>query len=154
MLTAISSKHPLILVLVGLPASGKSTWARENEVPAISSDAMRELLADDVTNQAIHRDVFKHVRAVLRTRLAIGRPKTAVDATNLTFKERRPYIEIARRAGARIEAVYFDIPIEECLKRNRGRARVVPDEAIRAMAGKMQLPSIVEGFDAVHIVTP
>ena len=156
MRTATLSKRgprPLVLVLVGLPACGKSTWAREQGIPALSSDALRELLADDATDQSIHRRVFAHVRALLRTRLAIGRPTTAVDATNLTPKERRPYIEIARRASARIEAVYFDIPVEECLKRNRRRARVVPTEAIHAMAIKLRRPSIAEGFARVRVVT-
>ena len=139
---------------MGVEGSGKSTWARENKIPVISSDAMRELLAGDVNDQTIHREVFAHVRAMLRTRLAIGQAKTAVDATNLTPKERRPYVEIARRAGARIEAVYFITPVEECLKRNRGRTRVVPDEVIRAMAGKLKRPSLAEGFDSVRIVTP
>jgi predicted kinase len=140
------------LVLVGLPASGKSTWARENGITAISSDALRELLADDATDQTIHREVFRHVRALLRTRIAIGRACTAVDATNLTPRERRPYIEIARKLGARVEAVVFDTPLEECLKRNRARARVVPEAAMQTMAAKLRRPSTGEGFARIRVI--
>lgn len=140
------------MVLVGLPASGKSTWARENGITALSSDALRELLADDATDQTIHREVFRHLRALLRTRIAIGRACTAVDATNLTPKERRPYIEIARKLGARVEAVVFNTPLEECLKRNRARARMVPEAAMRTMAGKLRRPSTSEGFARIRVV--
>lgn len=148
----MARKVPLVLVLVGLPASGKSTWARENGITAISSDALRELLADDATDQTIHREVFRHVRALLRTRIVIGRGCTAVDATNLTPKERKPYIEIARKLGARVEAVVFDTPLEECLKRNRGRARVVPEAAMHMMAAKLRRPSAGEGFARIRVV--
>jgi len=148
----VAKRAPLVLVLVGLPASGKSTWARENGITALSSDALRELLADDATDQSIHREVFRHLRALLRTRIAIGRACTAVDATNLTPKERRPYIEIARKLGARVEAVVFDTPLEECLKRNRARARVVPEAAMQTMAGKLRRPSTSEGFARIRVV--
>jgi len=43
-------------------------------VPAISSDAVRGLLADDPTDQSIHARVFRVMRYLLRQRLEIGRP--------------------------------------------------------------------------------
>lgn len=148
----MAGKAPLVLVLVGLPASGKSAWAREQGIPALSSDALREWLADDATDQTIHREVFRHLRALLRTRIRIGRACTAVDATNLTPKERKPYLEIGRKLGARVEAVVFDTPLEECLKRNRARVRVVPEEAMRMMAAKLRRPSPGEGFARIRVI--
>ncbi|MEP7363225.1 MAG: AAA family ATPase [Acidobacteriota bacterium] len=144
----------LVLVFVGLPGSGKSTWAEENRVPVISTDALRGVLADDITDQSVNKQVFLYVRALLRTRLAIGRPVTAVDATSVTREGRAVYIRIARHFGARVEAVYFDTPLAECLRRNLERERMVPEEAILRMAGQLEAPSIGEGFDAVRIVTP
>ena len=50
---------------------------------------------------------------------------------------------------AEIEAVFFDVPVEECIRRNRGRGRVVPEEVIRAMAQGMEVPQVSEeGFSA------
>ena len=147
-----SSEKQRIVVLVGLPGSGKSTYLERLGITPLSSDVIRQLLADDATDQTIHGRVFQCLRYLLRHRLAIGRPATYVDATHLTPAERRPYIKIAERYGCAIEALYFDIPLEICLERNRGRARVVPEEAVRAMAAKLVPPSVKEGFSRVTVV--
>jgi predicted kinase len=147
-----SSEPQRIVVLVGLPGSGKSTYLQRQGITPLSSDAIRQLLADDPTDQTIHSRVFRCLRYLLRQRLAIGRPSTYVDATHLTRVERRPYIQISRRYGCAIEALYFDVPLDICLARNRGRARVVPEEAVRAMAAKLAPPSVEEGFSRVAVV--
>jgi len=149
---ATSSETQRIVVLVGLPGSGKSTYLDPLGITPISSDAVRQLLADDATNQTIHARVFSTVRYLVRQRLAIGRPVTYVDATHLTPTERQPYIKIAQRYGCRVEALFFEVPLEVCLKRNRGRARVVPEEAMRKMAAKLVAPSVDEGFSRVTVV--
>jgi predicted kinase len=142
-----------IVILVGLPGSGKSTWLEQLGVHAISSDAIRLLLADDATIQTIHVQVFATMRYLLRRRIAIGRPVTYVDATHLTVAERAPYVKIARAYDCEIEAVFFDVPVEVCQARNRIRQRVVPEEAIEAMRAKLVPPSREEGFTRIKVVS-
>src|SRR6266404_2169050 len=79
-----SSEAQRIVVLVGLPGSGKSTYLERLGITPLSSDAIRQLLADDATDQSIHGRVFATIRYLLRQRLAIGRALTYVDATHLT----------------------------------------------------------------------
>jgi predicted kinase len=141
-----------IVVLVGLPGAGKSSWLSSQGIHAISTDQIRAILSDDATNQNIHARVFATARYLLRQRLAIGRPVSYVDATHLTPSERKPYIEIARRCGCEIEALFFDTPLEECIRRNAARDRVVPPDVIQAMAAKLRIPELSEGFTRINSI--
>jgi predicted kinase len=141
-----------IVVLVGLPGSGKSTWVAQQGTTPVSSDEVRRMIADDATIQTIHRLVFATVRHLVQQRIAAGCKVTYIDATNLTQRERRQYVKLAGLYGCDIEAVFFDVPLAVCIERNRGRSRVVPEEAMREMARLLTAPSVDEGFDRITLI--
>ena len=76
-------------------------------------------------------------------------PLTYVDATHLTRAERKPYVEIGDWYGCDVEVWFFDVPVEICLERNASRERVVPPEAIHAMAARFEVPELEEGFSRI-----
>jgi predicted kinase len=135
-----------LIITVGLPGSGKSTYLARLGVNAISSDEVRWLIADDPHDQSMNARIFSVVRYLIRQRVAVGRPVTYVDATHLTPWERKPYVKLAQRYGCTLEALFFDVPFEICIARNQARDRVVPEAAIRKMAQQMIPPSVDEGF--------
>jgi predicted kinase len=143
-----------IVVCVGLPGSGKSTWLERKKSKSLSSDDIRVLLSGDVSNMGIHAEVFETIRYLLEKRIKLGCSVTYVDATHLTPWEREPYFAIARKHQCVVEAVFFDIPLELCLVRNRARRRKVPVAALRRMAKKMVEPTKAEGFSRIIRITP
>jgi predicted kinase len=141
-----------VVVAVGLPGAGKSAWfARQGIVP-LSSDQLRVLLADDENAQDFQTEIFAAMRALLRVRLQIGRPVTYLDATNLLRHFRRDFLEVAREHHCRVEALFFDVPLDVCLRRNAARRRRVPEAILRSMAEHLEPPGIEEGFQRIVVV--
>ena len=89
---------------------------------------------------------------MLKARLIARRPMNYVDATNLTPHDRRGWIKLAKDFGYEAQAVFFDVPVEVCMERNRKRDRVVPDDVMRRMAGKLKPPTFDEGFAKITAV--
>lgn len=143
-----------LIITVGLPGSGKSTYLARLGVNAISSDEIRRLIADDLHDQSMNARVFAAVRYLVRQRIAAGRPVTYVDATHLTPWERKPYVQLAQRYGCELKALFFNVPVETCIARNQARDRVVPEDAIRTMARRLVPPSKQEGFTRVKTIKP
>jgi predicted kinase len=141
-----------VVLSIGLPGSGKSTWFKRHSILPLSSDMVRILLFDDVTEQRYQDLVFSTLRSMLRARLLAKRPWNYVDATNLSPHERRSWIKLAHDFGYEAHAVFFDVPAEVCMERNKRRERNVPEEVMRRMASKLRPPKFEEGFAKITVV--
>jgi predicted kinase len=141
-----------VVLAIGLPGSGKTTWFKRRGVVPLSSDMLRSILFDDITEQRYQGLVFSTLRSLLRARLIAKMPWNYVDATNLSPHERRQWIKMARSFGYEVHAVFFDVPIEVCMERNRHREHVISEEVMRAMAERLRPPSFKEGFSKITVV--
>ena len=142
----------VVVLAIGLPGSGKSSWFKRRGVTPLSSDVLRNLLFDDITEQRYQDLVFSTLRSLLRARMIARRPWNYVDATNLNPRERHGWIKMAREFGYDVHAVFFDVPMEVCTERNLKRNRVVPDEVMQRMAQKLRPPTFEEGFSKIIVV--
>jgi predicted kinase len=136
-----------LVILVGLQASGKSTYYRTH-FAATHVHVSKDLMKSDR-----HRDM-KH-RKMIEDALASGR-SVVVDNTNPTVTARAPLIQLGRKHGARVVAYYFETTVKEAVGRNRAREGTarVPDVALFVTARKLVPPSFKEGFDEVRVIAP
>src|SRR5208282_907133 len=95
---ARASKGTVVLA-IGLPGSGKSSWFKRHNIHPLSSDLLRELLFDDAQEQRFQDLVFSNLRSMLKARLIARRPMNYVDATNLTPHDRHSWIKLAKDYG-------------------------------------------------------
>jgi predicted kinase len=142
----------VVVLTIGLPGSGKTTWYKRRGVTPLSSDILRSLLFDDITEQRYQSLVFSTLRSLLRARLIAKMPWNYVDATNLSPRERKQWIQMAKSFGYEVHAVYFDVPIDVCLERNARRDRRVPEDVLQRMASKLKPPTFDEGFAKIIVV--
>lgn len=139
-----------MILLIGLPGSGKSTWAERyatnrKHTVIISSDKIREELYGDAAKQGDNNKIFSLVKE--RAEEALRNCKNVIiDATNLTVKDRSVYFDIAIDFDATVTGILFDIPVEECKHRNSKRDRVVPDFVYDKMVKRYEQPQLSEGF--------
>jgi len=141
-----------VVLAIGLPGSGKTTWFKRRGVTPLSSDMLRSILFDDITEQRYQGLVFSTLRSLLRARLIAKMPWNYVDATNLSAHERRQWIKMAKSFGYEAQAVFFDVPLEVCMERNSRRERTVSDDIMRKMAERLRPPSFKEGFTKITMV--
>ncbi|GAA4621418.1 hypothetical protein GCM10023196_009510 [Actinoallomurus vinaceus] len=136
---------PTLAILIGLQASGKTTFYRQWLSPAYVH------VSKDDFPKARRRQV-RQMRLVEEA-LADGRD-VAVDNTNPSPEEWRPLIEAARRHGATIVGYWFPRDVPGSLARNAtrpGKTRV-PDVGIYATLKRLRRPRRSDGFDALHSV--
>ncbi len=141
-----------VVLAIGLPGSGKTTWFGRRGITPLSSDLLRNILFDDVEEQRYQGLVFSTLRSLLRARLIARMPANYVDATNLSTHERRQWIKMAKSFGYEVQAVFFDVPLDVCLDRNRKRDRSVSEDIMRKMAEKLKPPVFEEGFEKITVV--
>ncbi|MFN8608975.1 MAG: RNA 3'-terminal phosphate cyclase [Vulcanimicrobiota bacterium] len=128
-----------LVVMVGLQASGKTTYAR-SQLPQhrlISKDLLRN-------NPRRQRRQLQLIEQALQTGQAV-----VVDNTNPHPEDRQPLIELARRYGAPVRAVFLDTPAEVCRQRNAARQQPVPEVGMKVTQGRLEAPTQEEGFAEV-----
>jgi predicted kinase len=148
-----------IYIAVGLPGSGKSTYAKnfikDKDIEYLSSDELRAVFGKGEDDQTVTPLVFGHIKRKVDEFLKDGK-NVLVDATSVNRKERADYITTAKKYGAKVVAIVFKMDRQGLIDRNKKRGeqggRVVPDWVIDKMLAKFEEPSTSEGIDEIIYV--
>lgn len=140
-----SSELKTIWVLIGLPASGKSMWAKEQlmrypgKYKRVNKDLLRLMLDNDKFDFENEKFVLKMRDTVVESALRRGYD-VIVDDTNFPVggKHFKRMCEIAQKVGnVRVIEKYFDISLKDALARNMKPDRIfVPEDVIKNMYNK------------------
>lgn len=148
---------PELTVLIGLPGSGKSTWAKKN-LPGhiiISPDQVRYEDFQIQFETRVEPQVWQIVFALIEGNLKLKR-SVVFDATNLTPKRRKRLVELGQKYKAFVRAVLVNTPVNQCIQQNKARRKFehVPDKLIINMAKALIKPTKEEGFDQILVIKP
>lgn len=129
------------VIFIGIQASGKTTFYREKFLK---------------THVRLSLDMFKtrHREMLFFETCIAAKQSFVVDNTNASIGERARYIKQARAAGFRVIGYYFQSRLQDSIERNRlrqGKERI-PDKGVMGAAGRLELPSLAEGFDELWYV--
>jgi predicted kinase len=142
-------------MLCGLPASGKSTYAKKlaevHNANIHSSDEIREELSGDINNQNINDLVFRTLHSRIKEDLKNGK-SCIYDATNINYKRRMGFLNELNNIPCEKICYLVATPYEECLKNNANRDRKVPEEVIERMYRNIDVPYWYEGWDRVEAI--
>lgn len=148
---------PTFIMMVGLPYSGKSTYAdcldEEADVTIHSSDAIRAELFGNVQDQEHNAKVFEVLHQRIRDDLRAGK-SVIYDATNLSYKRRINTLEHLSKIDCKKTCIFMATPFDEIVERSKHRDRVVPYEVLERMYKSIWIPNVYEGWDEINIVYP
>ena len=147
---------PELVMMVGLPASGKSTYAEkldDKRYRIHSSDSIREEFGFENTKQD-NIKCFDILHKRIKTDIENGE-SVIYDATNLSSKRRRSFLNsINQKIKVELKkiVVVMNTTLDDCFERNRKRDKSVPDEVIVRMVKNFQFPLKNEGWDVIKVV--
>lgn len=132
----MTDKLQTVLLTVGLPASGKSTYAKElvmtnKNWARVNRDDLR-LMVFNGFNRKKEKTIVKSEMELAELYLSKGL-NVVVDDTNLNPKVRESWKTFCDEHGAKFEVKVFDTSLRECIRRDVLRQNSVGEDVIRQM---------------------
>lgn len=159
---------PELILIIGLPGSGKSTWVKnkydyarlfQGGVTILSSDQVRKELFGDENDQTHNEEVFQYIKETTVNKLEKGQ-KVIIDATNISRKSRKSITDYVEQQLSGfyeygfIRFIVIATPYYKCLENNRKRSRQVPEHVIERMYKQFEFPTYLETVHQIDIVYP
>lgn len=135
-----------LIMTLGLPASGKSTWAKQQvaksggNIKRVNKDDMRDMIDAGKWGRNNEKQILAIRDKIVKHYLDLGNV-VIVDDTNLAPKHSAALSQIAKEAGATFEIKSFlDVPLKECIERDLKREKSVGERVIQSMYDEFVAP--------------
>lgn len=139
-----------VIMMSGLPGVGKDSWIKKNlDLPMVSLDEIRRI--HGLSSSGNQSDVVRIAKEQCKDLLRRKQP-FVYNATNLTEKIRREWIDLFDDYGASVRIVYIETSPDVQRSQNEGREHVVPAHAIESMLEDWEVPTILEAHHVEHRV--
>ncbi|MEI7675101.1 MAG: AAA family ATPase [bacterium] len=148
-------KKQKILVLKGLPGSGKSSWAKDfvaksnGKAKRINKDDLRAMLDNSVYSKPNEKMILDARDTLVELFLTEGIETIIIDDTNFEAKHFDNMRVIADAFDALIEVEYkefLDVTVDECIHRDSKRPNPVGEKVIRDMYNRYIAPTIQDKY--------
>jgi predicted kinase len=141
---------PKMIMLVGLPGSGKTTYLERfpEDAVRLSLDDFRWLMTGKEFHLPFEPVAIGWVESTGRYLMSQGY-SILIDATSLRRGLRAKWVRMAQEFGHKTKAIWLDTPYFTCLERNEARERKVPEDVIQRMSESFEEPTEEEGFDEI-----
>ncbi len=140
-----------VILLSGLPATGKDTWIKKNsqDFEVISLDEIREeLKVSPTSNQGeVARCAKERAKVYMRQKRSF-----IWNATNITKEMRARLIDLFIDYNANVEIVYIETPYKDLVNRNQLRAHEVPLNVIEKLIKNMEIPNLLEAHSVRYVI--
>jgi len=142
-------------LLVGIPASGKSTLAkrlaRSKNALVLSTDTIRTLLYGSPLVQGSWLDIERVLHRLLLKSVSQNK-SVVIDATHTLKAHRKTLLTLSNKINW--SCIYLKTSLDVCHKRNIERARTVPRTVIDSMYQNLlrEPPTLKEGFNHVKTI--
>ena len=158
----MKAKSPFVILLSGIPMSGKSTWVRENYPDTLTIS--RDELVMEVAGTRDYNLAFKTVNQKAVDKLLVKRITDAatqkvdviIDMTNVSTKVRAKNLSYFSDDYYKVAVVLPILDSAEYKRRNEFRSvnenKFIPPFVIKSMMDSFVVPTESEGFDKIILV--
>lgn len=140
-----------LILMVGLPGSGKTTFANtmfDKEIIVLSSDGIRKELYGSESDQN-HNDIVYKTLYERAVKNLLNNKTVVIDSTNSSKENRKRALSHFLNMNITRTAIVINTDVETCIKQNAKRERIVEESVIIEFANAFSFPTKDEGFDEI-----
>lgn len=135
---------PKLIFLIGLPGSGKSTFAKQYQkentgTKRVNKDDLRAMLDDGIWSKSNEKTVLSVQKQIVSDCLYRGHD-VIIDNTHLDKKHEEEYREFCLDNSYLFETKFFDVDVEACIRRDKKRSNPVGAKVILDMYNRYLRP--------------